>query len=727
MRRLRFLPLGLLILLSCSKGDVLPSGEEGTGEVTIVLSSDGSSDDVSPALKSEETYIPDTDDFEVEIYNSKGIRLYRDTYANSAGRKIPLNSGEYRLLAQYGDSSGVGFDAVWFSADRQFVVRPQTVESVDATARMNKVKVAVSHGPNIQATYADYYSVIRQDGRQEELKFVKDETRAGYIPAGQLEYVLYVKNGATGKWLYYQIPAKEYGPNSFVTFNVDFNTGEGAFKVSVSVSDDVEKVDCEYDIPLEATAQDAPSVALSGFDGSNAFSFYEGAEYRNVQANIVAKGGIRDCILTVESDYLRKAGVPESVNLADPDMDADVEAALKASGFRWVRDMRGNRFANVDFAHLSESISSTAGTDLFSGEFSITVIDSADKTSDTDGGPVRFSISQKQAGFTFNTPEQYNAYARRITGVTASLEAGTPEPLVLQYRKSGGDGAWDEVGYASVSEDGTVTFNDIKGLEPETEYQLRAIYNHNENIASEIVSLTTEPDTQPENAGFEDWKEWTYYVNKSGLFWGDDVYQTNYAPYENDSSIWWDCNNTETTPGDRTNTGASYKSFPMVSYVPGREGGRAAQMMTIAISNTATSVTCPSPTVRSGKIFSGVYGGEQSRPFLSRPDRMKFWYRYTSCDSDSFRAYVSLRNGDTVIGEAEFTSSETVSSWKGADVEIHYGRTDLKADAIYIEFVCGSGSDKWQYGLDVTYGGDKTANVHGGSILIIDDLELIYE
>ena len=89
MRRLRFLPLGLLILLSCSKGDVLPSGEEGTGEVTIVLSSDGSSDDVSPALKSEETYIPDTDDFEVEIYNSKGIRLYRDTYANSAGRKIP--------------------------------------------------------------------------------------------------------------------------------------------------------------------------------------------------------------------------------------------------------------------------------------------------------------------------------------------------------------------------------------------------------------------------------------------------------------------------------------------------------------------------------------------------------------------------------------------------------------------------------------------------------------
>ena len=53
--------------------------------------------------------------------------------------------------------------------------------------------------------------------------------------------------------------------------------------------------------------------------------------------------------------------------------------------------------------------------------------------------------------------------------------------------------------------------------------------------------------------------------------------------------------------------------------------------------------------------------------------------------------------------------------------------TDLKADTIYVEFVCGSGKDKWQYGMDIIYGGGLSANVHGGSILTVDDVELIYE
>lgn len=29
--------------------------------------------------------------------------------------------------------------------------------------------------------------------------------------------------------------------------------------------------------------------------------------------------------------------------------------------------------------------------------------------------------------------------------------------------------------------------------------------------------------------------------------------------------------------------------------------------------------------------------------------------------------------------------------------------------------------------MSIVYGGDKTANVHGGSILTVDDIELIYE
>lgn len=51
----------------------------------------------------------------------------------------------------------------------------------------------------------------------------------------------------------------------------------------------------------------------------------------------------------------------------------------------------------------------------------------------------------------------------------------------------------------------------------------------------------------------------------------------------------------------------------------------------------------------------------------------------------------------------------------------------MKADGIYIEFVSGRDSNKWDYDQSITYGGNKTANVHGGSTLTIDDIELIYE
>ncbi len=299
---------------------------------------------------------------------------------------------------------------------------------------------------------------------------------------------------------------------------------------------------------------------------------------------------------------------------------------------------------------------------------------------------------------------------------------GDPAELYPEVRAYGAS-EWSRPSFTS-SVSGSVNSVTLTGLEPATRYEIRARYK---SAVSSVQEFTTETAQQVENAGFEEWSEWTYYVNKTGLFWGDDVYQTNYAPYLNEESRWWDCNNSETTPGNRTNTGASYKSFPMVSYVEGHESNRAAQMMTIAVSNSATSGTAPFPTVGFGRIFTGVYGGEQGRPFASRPTRMSFWYKYSPYDSDSFKAYISVKSGETVIGEGTLTSSSSVSSWTQVYVDINYTVTDLKADTIYVEFVCGSGKDKWQYGMDIIYGGGLSANVHGGSILAVDDIELMYE
>ena len=721
MRRLRFLPLGLIVLMSCAREEPVDTSCLEKGEVVISLSTDAGSTDVKPQMKSVDENAPESpDDFEVEIYNSKGIRLYRDTYANSVGKKIALNTGEYRLLAQYGDSSAVSFNpsAAWYAADEQFTVNPQSTTEVSAVAKMSKVKVAVNHGPNIQADYSQYYSLVKLDGNSsKELRFEKGETRAGYIPAGKLVYELYVYNAATSKWLYCPIDAVEYKPNTFVTFNVDINKGQGTLKVSISIDDSVDEMTQEVEVPFEAAPQEKPTVTLAGFAEDNTFSFVEGVEYENVQANIVAKGKIKSCIF---SHNLTAMNIPPEVDLADPDLDAAVVSALKSAGFKWPRKMRGERFGNVDFAAVPDGKIYSADNG-FNGTFKVSVTDSADYTASVD-----FTIKQVPASLSINVSEG-NFWAKRIKGISASTSDGILDYVDIQY--SADSQSWTTVKHTSAA-DGTVLFPDIEGLSPATNYYLRAIYNNNEDNVSEPVSFTTESAAQVGNAGFEEWSEWEYYVNKDGLFWGNDVYQTNYAPYLNEESRWWDSNNSETTPGNRTNTGATYKSFPMVSYVSGKDGGRAAQMMLIAISNTATAGTAPTPTVGLGRIFTGVYGAQQGHSFSSRPDRMEVWYKYESVSSDSFKIYISVKNGETVIGEGEYTSSESKNEWTLLPVAINYSRTDLVADTIYIEFISASDTDKWKYANnidDIVYGGNKKADVHRGSILTIDDLQLIYE
>ena len=724
MRRLRFLPLGLIVLMSCAREEPVDTSGLEKGEVVISLSTDAGSTDVKPQMKSVDENAPESpDDFEVEIYNSKGIRLYRDTYANSVGKKIALNTGEYRLLAQYGDSSAVSFNpsAAWYAADEQFTVNPQSTTEVSAVAKMSKVKVAVNHGPNIQADYSQYYSLVKLDGNpSKELRFEKGETRAGYIPAGKLVYELYVYNAATSKWLYCPIDAVEYKPNTFVTFNVDINKGQGTLKVSISIDDSVDEMTQEVEVPFEAAPQEKPTVTLAGFAEGNTFSFVEGVEYENVQANIVAKGKIKSCIFSHTSGYLTAMNIPSKVDLADPDLDAAVVSALKSAGFKWPRKMRGERFGNVDFAAVPDGKIYSADNG-FNGTFKVSVTDSADYTASVD-----FTIKQVPASLSINVSEG-NFWAKRIKGISASTSDGILDYVDIQY--SADSQSWTTVKHTSAA-DGTVLFPDIEGLSPATNYYLRAIYNNNEDNVSEPVSFTTETEQQVGNAGFEEWSEWEYYVNKDGLFWGNDVYQTNYAPYLNEESRWWDSNNSETTPGNRTNTGATYKSFPMVSYVSGKDGGRAAQMMLIAISNTATAGTAPTPTVGLGRIFTGVYGAQPGHSFSSRPDRMEVWYKYESVSSDSFKIYISVKNGETVIGEGEYTSSESKNEWTLLPVAINYSRTDLVADTIYIEFISASDTDKWKYANnidDIVYGGNKKADVHRGSILTIDDLQLIYE
>ena len=709
----------LLILLpsSCSrKEEALYS--PGMGGVMIDLTTD------LPATKSgvtEETL--SADDFKVEVINPDGVIFKRwNTFAEYKAEQeetgFQMNAGgPYRLRAMYGDSTAYGFDAVYFIGEQEFTVLPQETTEVQVICRMGNVKVAVRYGDNIRKNYSDFKATVYNEGGS--LVFGKDCTEPGYLTAGELSVYIELTDHDGKKWYFQNGSTISAAAGDFVTLKVDTEyIPEMNVSLTVKVDSSTERHDIGVTLPSLMLPAGAPEMTSKGFSiDDSSISFVEGIlpqEDSLFFASMDAPAGIYSLILSVQTTNPELAWASD-VDLVNPTQEQ--RSKLQAAGFPLPDTLYRSRKVSIDFSSIVMLVRYMQ--DAATQSISLKVTDGLNKTAEgrwlLAPEPVVKSISQIDEG---------NVWACRVYNVTMTTNGNISQlyPVI----QADGSTEWVRPEFTETISGQTKTVT-ITGLNPGTKYSVRAAYVDNSNVTEEVCEFTTEAAQQVENAGFEEWSEWTYYVNKSGLFWGDDVYQTNYAPYKDEDSRWWDSNNSETTPGDRTNTGASYKSFPMVSYVTGHESNRAAQLMLIAISNSATSATAPTPTVGLGKIFTGVYGGTQGRPFSSRPEQLGFWYKYAPCDSDSFKVYIAVKNGDTVIGEGTLTSSASVSSWEQAVVDIIYSRTDLKADTIYVEFVSGSDTGKWQYGVDIVYGGDRTANVHGGSTLTIDDIELIYE
>lgn len=713
----------LLVLLasSCSRVEETYY-EPGEGGIRIDLATE------LPATRADVTESSlNVDDFKVEILNSKKVIFKRwatfGEYKTQENTAFHMNAGgPYTVRATYGDSLASGWDAWFFMGEQVFEVKPQQTAELSVTCRMANVKVAVAYGENLQADYQDYKATVSNSrGR---LVFEKDRAEAGYIPVGTLTVDMELTDASGKKW-YFRSGEVSAAAGDYITLNLDTKQApQGSLDLTLSVDYTTNDKTVEVGITDAFLPAEKPVLSLTGFDAeSGQLSFVESNDPGEASVTLTwdpKASPVKSLKLKSESEYFKEHGLPAEVDfcsLTSTDRDLLLNAGLLFP------EMSGEITANMvklEFDGLAPKLEYDDNEAANTHTFTIEATDSKDNvvTKTVTIVPIQASksLSEIQPG---------NVWARRAY-LTLNTD-GDPSKLTVQVKENGTE-LWYTPEGTEYSVSGKTSSATVKGLESNTKYAFRAVYNG--FAAAEAPEMTTETEQQPENAGFEEWSEWEYKACNGFLGMGED-YQMNYGPYANDDTKWWDTNNSETTPGDRTVSNMDLKSFPMVTYVAGHDGSeRSAQLMLIAISNTATAVTAPSPTVGLGKIFTGVYGGQQGRPFLSRPDVLKFWYKYESVNSDNFKVYISMKNGDTVIGEGTYTSSESKTDWAECAVDITYSRTDLVADTIYIEFVSASDTEKWKYANnigDIVYGGDKTADVHRGSILTVDDLELIYE
>ncbi|HIZ86132.1 MAG TPA: DUF4493 domain-containing protein [Candidatus Coprenecus stercoravium] len=718
MSKTRFFPMYLVLLVSavsCSTRVETPF-ETGMGGIRLELLTDLS----ATRAEAEGQLAPE--DFKVEIINQKGVIFKRwATYAEYLEQEstvFTMNAGgPYILRASYGDSTASGFDAFFFIGEQEFTVSPQQVTELSVVCRMGNVKVAVEYGDNIRSDYAGYTATVSTP--LGSLVFDRDCAEAGYLPCGEISVnvVLTTADGETTDFVNSQKIKGE--PGDFITLRID--TGElPESEVSLTVSVDYGTEDHQVDIELPSymLPAEAPVIVADGFDPltGTLSGFVEGLSPEKASLTLNVPSGVESCTLGIQSGTLADAGWPSEINLME------ASSWLTESGVLSLPVSSGQTEVQLDFRTLAALLDWSGDSSSGDNAFTIKVTDPAGKYAEGT-----YRIQPSRARKDVSEIPDYDVWAARVYAELTT--DGNPSLLYPEVRAEGSS-EWSRPEYTS-SISGQTNRVTVTGLNPATKYEIRAGYKS--GVSETVRSFTTESAQQVGNAGFEEWTTQTHKFTYKTLFSSKEHNIDWDLPWTEDQ--WWAVNSKKTMPSSTGVVSANWNwvRFPTVAYTSdANNGGRAAMVYSVNVGDWLTASASVGDRV-AGELFIGTAddsGNHSSdgHAFGSRPSALRFHYKYSPKDSETFYVKIEIRSGSTVIASAEKSDGAAASGWSPLEIPLTYSENGMKATGIYITFKSTTAEKpgvNGGYELVIRDGQSYTGNF--GSILYLDDIELIYE
>ena len=645
---------------------------------------------------------------------------------------IPLAAGVYDITATCGTEQADGvvkFDAPCYTGTKEGlkVNAGETATTAEISCKVTNALVSIQFDDEYKEyiTDATYAMIAVESGTETNWA---DLSTSAYFKAGSsLTKLKIFKDGTDSQGADILTDAQKdanfpktfaAGDHLILTLSIAKANGNVAIKVSKV---EVKKVTIEETIPLEWLPK--PKMMAEGFDG-NTLTFAE-TETKEAKLNLKLASALQDIkfkfnfedeqfsSLTKDKEYLLstdKATIEEALGITLPAIGA-TNASIDFSGL--VAKLQ----SKVNGATTNKIMIVPKANDRWSSEK--TDVDSV-------------------YTFTCNKPEfsiavqEGNVWTKTFTIDEPTVTAGNAEvlkeKLVYQYKeKDADDNAWQTCsgGLEQV----------FSKAPANKDYQVRAFYR--EGIVSDVVDITLETPAQLPNSDME---EWWIETKTAGSLITKKTYYT-FHPYAEGlgSSSWWDTNN-DKAQGGTVALGIWYEGCfaSCVSYTTDVHGGSKAALIYLSgcgdgYANTSGSYVGGAMV---GSLFIGSYnsGIIQGHSFESRPSSLSFWYKYKPYNSDAFKVIVSLKDGDTEIatGTYEPTAySEEDNAYKQATVDFNYTDDKAKATTICVQFLASnktelSGSD-FAWGTTINYPTIGDWTVHMGSVLKVDDIQLIYE
>lgn len=334
--------------------------------------------------------------------------------------------------------------------------------------------------------------------------------------------------------------------------------------------------------------------------------------------------------------------------------------------------------------------------------------------------------------------------------------------LKVQKKETGGN--WTDLNSQDVEISGTDII--AKGLTSNTQQQLRVVKEGKE--PTNEVDIKTEEELQVPNAGFEEWYSKMVWEKTIFLSGGEKIY-SYYMHNEADSDIWWDTNNSLTTQSRSGVASWYYCAYPTVMPTNATEVHTASwhvknhgnisdygvSQMTndvpyknsasVEISSvgygannwtSASSAQGDCEFRSAGCLFIGTYdvnsGMNLGHSFNSRPSKLKFAYKFYPYNAEKAKVYAIIYDADKQqIGYGEVLIANASDEYvEDSIVEINYDEKRQKAYYITVVFMSSSEQNPATKAIQGSKGAFNAGygdSRHVGSILTVDDVQLIYE
>lgn len=719
VKNFSILLLLVLLAFSCSRREDNIYGP-GMGGIRIDLATQ------APATRAElEDGSLNADDFKVEIINSQGVIFKRwatfEEYKAQESTAVQMNAGgPYTLRATLGDSTASGWNSWFFKGEQQFTVLPQETVTVAAVCRMANIKVAVKYGENVLSEYTSYETTVTN--RRGSLLFdMAHKDEAGYMPADPLtvDVALTDKSGKT--WYFRNGSEISAAPGDFITLNLDTDAVPTQdIGLTITVDRTTNDSTIVVELPSYMLPKDAPvlSPETGGFDSEGNLSMVEGTE-PNANISYEAVSGLAGCVMTVNSSYLKSLGWPETLDFFN--LSASDKNIIDRDSLVYVVE-DGLTMGSIDLSLVARKFSYVDDAAANVHSFTIKLTDKMGKTAEAT-----FKITPVKAEISLSEIAEGNVWAARLEYVVLSTSNGDVSLLYPEVMAEGG--SWVKPQYTS-SVSGTSNTVTITGLTPGTKYSVRARYNN--GVSADVREVTTEAAQQVENAGFEEWTTETHSFVYN--FFGAHEHNIDWDRPWTDTR-WWDVNSKKTMPSSTSVVSDNWNwvRFPTVAYtVASHDGAKAAMIYSVNVGDFLTSTASVGIRV-AGELFVGTAddSGNQSstgRQFGSRPDKFAFYYKYSPVDNEEFYVKIEFKSGDNTIATTEKTVGGNVSEWTRMEMDIPYSNTASKATSIFITFKSTTASEPAVEGNKTIYIRNNEAYTGNfGSILTVDDIELIYE